>query len=159
MQNTNYSRAARERASSLPDSDFDAHPDVVALRTELAAATEAHTAAVTRRAAASTDGLRVELERLNKEIEQRRSALPKLALDSLLAGDQTFEAAIETRAELQRMTWRVEAVRDAIEGHATHIDGPLYREVGLAASRGSDLGTQLRETLDRLKLDAAQAMV
>lgn len=106
----------RRIVGAFPNSAFDDHPDIVALKARVEAAEKGYFDA--RAAAPDVDvhGANETLTLVREEIAAKRAALKSMAVDALLGGDTTGDTVADAKAELQRLQWREEALQEGLTG-------------------------------------------
>lgn len=131
------------------------HPDIVDLTAKIAAAEQAYYDA--RAAAPDIDGysLGEGLRALQEEIGAKKKSLKGMALKALLAGDTGGETVADAKAELQRLAWREEALREGMsEYHAAAQQ--LNQDVTTADTRLQGARRNLEHRLLELRYAAAR---
>lgn len=151
------SRVVREYAAKLPDSMFDADPEVIRLKIEIRAADERHREAVQKLMRFDTKALECEIVELAEQIDDERSALPATAYGDLMAGDTDLTATMESRENIRRLVWRKEALEGALRHYRTAgVESQLRRYVTNAAEESNEAQLRLADRLECLKVEAAR---
>ena len=88
------------------------------------------------------------IERLRSEHAELKARLPALAMQAIEATDTKFTAAVDARAELQRILWEIEARTDALAGvRRAHTLNNLHG----AAESAAISHTAAQERFDRVQ--------
>ncbi|WP_324526032.1 hypothetical protein [Thauera sp.] len=88
------------------------------------------------------------IERLRSEHAELKARLPALAMQAIEATDTKFTAAVDGRAELQRILWEIEARTDALAGvRRAHTLNNLHG----AAESAAISHTAAQERFDRVR--------
>lgn len=101
-------RAAEQAAfdaamEQIPDNTFDGHPEVVALRERLAAATAELKAAKAARAKIDKNPTPARIAELKAELARREPALRAAEVEAVAKGDTEATAAVKARAEIRTL--------------------------------------------------------
>jgi len=138
---------ANKLAERLPEELLADHPIYESARRRLAEATERYerTKAEFMRAARIIESLERSIPRLKNEQAELNARLKDLALQDIQANDPKFTRAIGARAELQRMTWEIEARTDAIAA------ANRTRTMHATAEGAASAHTEAEERFDSLR--------
>ncbi|MCK6392068.1 hypothetical protein [Zoogloea sp.] len=145
-----------EAAHQLPDEGFLDHPALAALQAVMDQASEAayQSQVSWELHSLRADSVASRLETLQAAEEEVRSGFRGLAAVDLALGDLEFTAATDGRARCQRLTWQIDAAKDAqqvLEAESASLE----REFEAASDAYERAHAQLRHTLWGLKLEAA----
>lgn len=114
-------QAALEAAmEQIPDNAFDAHPEVVDLRSKLEAAATELKAAKAARAKIDKNPTPVRIAELKAEIARRAPALRVAEAEAVAKGDVEASAVVKARAELRTLEDQLAALES---GWATFLAG------------------------------------
>ena len=115
---TDYFGLKSKIHEALPERLIEGHPTYANARTayaEVAARYERAKAACAKSNKIAAE-LERSIERLRSEHAELKARLPTLAMQAIEATDTKFTAAVDARAELQRILWEIEARTDALAG-------------------------------------------
>mgnify|MGYP003596793822 CR=1 FL=1 len=115
---TDYFGLKSKLHEGLPERLIEGHPTYANARTayaEVAARYERAKAACAKSNKIAAE-LERSIERLRSEHAELKARLPTLAMQAIEATDTKFTAAVDARAELQRILWEIEARTDALAG-------------------------------------------
>ena len=138
---------------ALPERLLEGHPTYVSARKaddEVAARYERAKAACAKSNKIAAE-LERSIERLRSEHAELKARLPALAMQAIEVTDTKFTAAVDARAELQRILWEIEARTDALAGvrHA-HISNNLH---------GAAEGAAISHTAAQERFDSVRSNV
>ncbi len=115
---TDYFGLKSKIHEALPERLIEGHPTYANARTayaEVAARYERAKAACAKSNKIAAE-LERSIERLRSEHAELKARLPTLAMQAIEVTDTKFTAAVDARAELQRILWEIEARTDALAG-------------------------------------------
>lgn len=115
---TDYFGLKSKLHEALPERLIEGHPTYANARTayaEVAARYERAKAACAKSNKIAAE-LERSIERLRSEHAELKARLPALAMQAIEVTDTKFTAAVDARAELQRILWEIEARTDALAG-------------------------------------------
>ncbi len=109
---TDYFGLKSKIHEALPERLIEGHPTYANARTayaEVAARYERAKAACAKSNKIAAE-LERSIERLRSEHAELKARLPTLAMQAIEATDTKFTAAVDARAELQRILWEIDAL-------------------------------------------------
>jgi chromosome segregation ATPase len=133
---TDYLFLKSKLHEALPERLIEGHPTYSSARKAFDEVADRYARATA--ACAKSNKIAAELERsierLRSEHAELKARLPTLAMRAIEEKDTKFTAAVDARAELQRILWEIEARTDALAGvrHA-HISKNLHGAAESAA--------------------------
>ncbi len=147
---TDYFGLKFKLIEALPEHLIEGHPTYASARKafdEVAARYERAKAAYAKSNQIAAQ-LERSIERLRSEHTELKARLPALAMQAIEATDTKFTAAVDARAELQRILWEIEARTDALAGvrHAR-----IYQNLQGAAESAAVSHTAARERFDGVR--------
>ena len=147
---TDYLGLKSKLHEALPERLIEGHPTYANARTafdEVAARYERAQAACAKSNKIAAE-LERSIERLRSEHAELKARLPTLAMQAIEVTDTKFTAAVDARAELQRILWEIEARTDALAG-VRHAH--TYKNLHGAAEGAAISHTAAQERFDRVR--------
>lgn len=147
---TDYFGLKFKLIEALPEHLIEGHPTYASARKafdEVAARYERAKAACAKSNQIAAQ-LERSIERLRSEHTELKARLPALAMQAIEAKDAKFTAAVDARAELQRILWEIEARTDALAG-VRHAH--TYKNLQGAAEGAAMSHTAAQERFDNVR--------
>lgn len=147
---TDYFGLKSKIHEALPERLIEGHPTYANARTAYAEVAARYERAKAAYAKSNQIAAQLErsIERLRSEHTELKARLPALAMQAIEATDTKFTAAVDARAELQRILWEIEARTDALAGvrHAR-----IYQNLQGAAESAAVSHAAARERFDGVR--------
>lgn len=147
---TDYFGLKSKLIEALPERLIEGHPTYANARSAFdeVAARYARTQAACAKSNKIAAELERSIERLRSEHAELKARLPALAMQAIEATDTKFTAAVDARAELQRILWEIDARTDALAGvRRVHTLNNLHG----AAESAAISHTAAQERFDRVQ--------